>query len=155
MRRLSGIHLLIHTCILGCLLTITWPSWLGLQNTPTASLQRGYEYPGYDTRPSYGEAPIMLEHSGMWSTPLLPLLPGPLWPGVVAPDMVLSMSQIELNSVLMLNWIAWNKTVCIKMDLVLNDLQWLMCHKSKPKWLLCHKTTNQLYNTVMMMMIII
>ena len=28
----------------------------------------------------------MLELWGMWSTPLLPSLPGPLWPGVVAPD---------------------------------------------------------------------
>ena len=50
-----------------------------------------------------GEAPVMLELWGMQSTPLLPSLPGLLWLGVVAPDMVLSMSQIELNSVLMLN----------------------------------------------------
>ncbi len=28
----------------------------------------------------------MLELWGMWSTPLLPSLPGPLWPGMVAPD---------------------------------------------------------------------
>ena len=35
----------------------------------------------------------------------------PLWPGVVAPDRVLSMDQIKLNSVLMLNWIVWNRTV--------------------------------------------
>ena len=33
----------------------------------------------------------------MCSTPLLPSLPGPLKPGVVAPDRVLSMGQIELN----------------------------------------------------------
>ena len=32
----------------------------------------------------------------MQSTLLLPLLPGPIWPGVVAPDRVLSMGQIEL-----------------------------------------------------------
>ena len=32
----------------------------------------------------------------MQSTSLLPSLHGPLWPGVVAPDRVLSMSQIEL-----------------------------------------------------------
>ena len=31
-----------------------------------------------------------------WSTPSLHLLPGLLWHGVVAPDKVLSMSQIEL-----------------------------------------------------------
>ena len=38
----------------------------------------------------------MLELWGMLSTPLLPLLPGSLWPGVVAPDRILPMSQIEL-----------------------------------------------------------
>ena len=38
----------------------------------------------------------MLELWGMWSTPSLPLLPGPLWPGVVTPDGVQSMGQIEL-----------------------------------------------------------
>ena len=43
----------------------------------------------------------MLKLWEMQSTPLLPLLPGPLWPGVVAPDRVLSMGQIELNCVLM------------------------------------------------------
>ena len=44
----------------------------------------------------------MLELRGMWSTHLLLSLPGPLWPRVVAPDRVLSMGQIELNYVLML-----------------------------------------------------
>ena len=33
----------------------------------------------------------------------LPLLPGPLWPGVVVPDRALSMVSIELISVLMLD----------------------------------------------------
>ena len=47
----------------------------------------------------------------MWSTLLLPSLPDILWPGVLAPDRVLSMGQIELNSLLMLNWIVWNITV--------------------------------------------
>ena len=32
----------------------------------------------------------------MWSTPSLPLLLGPVWPEVVAPDRVLSMGEIEL-----------------------------------------------------------
>ena len=52
----------------------------------------------------------MLELWGMQSTPSLPSLPGPLWPRVEAPDRVLSMGQIELNCVLMLNWIEleWN-----------------------------------------------
>ena len=69
----------------------------------------------------------------MRSTPLLPSLSGPLWPGVVAPDRVQSIGQIELNCVLMLNWIVWNRTVfCIKMNLALNILQRLICHKTKP-----------------------
>ena len=45
----------------------------------------------------------MLELWKMRSTPSLPPLPDQLWPGVVAPDRVLSLDQIELNSVLMLN----------------------------------------------------
>ena len=52
---------------------------------------------------SDGETPVMLEHRGMQSTPLLSSHPGPLWIGVVAPDRVLSMGQIKLNCVLMLN----------------------------------------------------
>ena len=38
----------------------------------------------------------------MQSTPLLPLLPGSLWPGVVALDRILSMGEIGLNCVIML-----------------------------------------------------
>ena len=73
------------------------------------------------TKQSDGEAPLMLELWEMRSTPLLPSLPGPLWHGVVAPDRVLSMSPIELNCVLMLNWIVWNGTVYMdKMDLALD-----------------------------------
>ena len=37
----------------------------------------------------------MLELWGMQSTPSLSSLSGPLWPGVVASDRVLSMGQIE------------------------------------------------------------
>ena len=48
---------------------------------------------------------------GMQSNSSLPSLRGPLWFGVVAPDSVLSMGEIELNCVLMLNWIVWNRTV--------------------------------------------
>ena len=68
---------------------------------------------GYDTKQSNGEIPVMLELWGMWSTPSLPSLPGPLWSRVVAPERVLSMGQIEQNGILMLNWIAWNRTVLI------------------------------------------
>ena len=32
----------------------------------------------------------------------------------------------------MLNWIVWNRTICIKMDLALNDLQRLICDKNQP-----------------------
>ena len=45
----------------------------------------------------------MLELWGMGSTSLLPSLPDLLWPRMVAPDRVLSMGQIELNCLLMLN----------------------------------------------------
>ena len=40
----------------------------------------------------------MLELWGIQSIPSLSLLPGPLWPGVVAPDRVLSVAQITFNS---------------------------------------------------------
>ena len=49
------------------------------------------ESPGYDTKQSDGEVPVMQELWGMWSTLSLPLLPGSLWPGMVAPDRALSM----------------------------------------------------------------
>ena len=70
-----------------------------------------HKCPRYDTKQSNGEAPVMLELWVMWSTPLLPSLQGLLWPGLVAPDRVLSMSHLELNWVLMRNWIVWNRTV--------------------------------------------
>ena len=56
----------------------------------------------------------MLELWGMQSTSLLPSLPGPLWPGVVAPDRVLSMGQIELNCDTKLN--------CLKLAVFYNKL---------------------------------
>ena len=83
------------------------PSRLGLLNTPITSLQRSKtptnECPVYDTKQSDGEVPVMLELWVMQSTPSLPSLPGLLWPGVVAPDRVLFMGQINLNCVLMLD----------------------------------------------------
>ena len=84
-------------------------------NTPTAPLQKGKtpskECPVYDTKQSDGEVPVKLKLWGMPSFPSLPLLPDPLWPGVVAPDWDLSMGLIELNCILMLNWIVWIRTV--------------------------------------------
>ena len=61
------------------------------------------ECPRYDTKQSDGEVPVTVEFWGMRSTLLLPSLSGPLWPGVVAPDRVLFMDQIELNCMFILN----------------------------------------------------
>ena len=47
--------------------------------------------PGYDTKQSDGEVSVMLGPWGIRNIPSLPLLPGPLWSGVVAPDRALSM----------------------------------------------------------------
>ena len=49
------------------------------------------ECSGYDTKQSDGEAPVMLGSRGIRNISSLPLLPGPFWPGVVAPDRALSM----------------------------------------------------------------
>ena len=45
----------------------------------------------------------MLELWAMQSTPSLSSLPGSFFPAVVAPEKVLSLGQIEINSVLRLN----------------------------------------------------
>ena len=80
----------------------------GAADTAIASLKRDKihlpnECPRYDTIQSDGEVPVMLERWGMWSTTSLPSLPDQLWLGVVAPDRDLSMSQIEVNFIFMLN----------------------------------------------------
>ena len=49
------------------------------------------ECSGYGTKQSDGEVPAVRELWGMRSTPSLPLLPGPLWPSVIASDRALSM----------------------------------------------------------------
>ena len=71
------------------------------------------ECPGHDTKQSDGEVPVMLELWEMQSIPSLPSFSGPLWPGGVTLCRVLSTCQIELNCVLMLKWIVWNRTVLI------------------------------------------
>ena len=81
---------------------------MGLQNTPTESLQLGEKTPhnkcpGYYTNQSDGEGSVMLKLRGIQSTPSLTLLQGPLWPGVGAPDRTLSMGQKGLNCELLLN----------------------------------------------------
>ena len=92
----------------------TLPSRLRLQNTPIAILQMGTprpnECPAYNTKPSDCKVPVILELWEMQSTPWLSSLSGPLWPGVVAHDNYLSMGKIELNCILVLNWIARNRT---------------------------------------------
>ena len=50
----------------------------------------------YDCKLSDGEVPVMLEFWGIWDTPSLPLLSGPLCPRVVVPVWVPSADQIEL-----------------------------------------------------------
>ena len=53
------------------------------------------ECPGYDTKLSDGEVPV-LKFWGMWNIPLLPLFPGSLWHGMIIPVRVPSMGQIEI-----------------------------------------------------------
>ena len=57
------------------------------------------ENPVYDIKQSDGEAPVMLEFCEITSTFSLQSLPGPLWPGVVAPDRVLPMDKMELFNI--------------------------------------------------------
>ena len=59
--------------------------------TPAEGYPPPNECPAYDTKQSDGKVPAVLELWGMQSTPSFPLLPGPLWRGVVAPDRALSM----------------------------------------------------------------
>ena len=61
------------------------------------------ECPGYDAKQSEGEVLAMLELWGMQSTPSLPLLPGSLWPGIVAPDKGPIYGLNTTNSIFMLN----------------------------------------------------
>ena len=56
------------------------------------------ECPGYDTKQSDVDVPVMLELWGMQNTASFLLIPVPLCPGVVAPDQTLSMGQIELTA---------------------------------------------------------
>ena len=66
------------------------------------------------TKPSGGETTTM-EHWGMRSTSSLPFLAGPLWPGVVASDKVLSMGEIELSD--HLNWSHTNDLCYFELEI--------------------------------------
>ena len=76
------------------------PNQLGLDCISAEGLDSS-ECPGYDAKQSDGVVPVMLELWGMKSTTSLPSLPVPPWPGVLAPDRVLSMGQVEVNCILM------------------------------------------------------
>ena len=64
-----------------------------------------------DTIQSDDNVPVMLKIWRIRSTPSLLSLLGRIWPGLVALDGVLTMGQIELNWVLILNWIIWYRTI--------------------------------------------
>ena len=73
-----------------------------------------HECPVYDTEQSDGEVPVILGLWGIRNISSLPLLSGPLWPGVVAPDSVVAPINglnrtngiLMLNGTVWLNWIA-------------------------------------------------
>ena len=85
---------LLHNCPVG----------LG-RRTHRLNLSQKYECPVSDTKQFNGEAPVILELWGMWSTPSLPLIPGLLWPRQSVPVRVPSMGPTEL---LVLNCNTWN-----------------------------------------------
>ena len=111
---------------INCILMQNWIVWNKTVFTFNSVLPRGWscrilrlllysgvrplhDCTGYDIKQSNGEFPVMLELWGMRSNSSLPSLQGPLWPAVIAPDRVLSIGQMELDRVLMQNWIAWNR----------------------------------------------
>ena len=71
----------------------------GLLNILTSSLPTGKnptnECPGYNTKQSDSEAPVMQELLRMRITPSLQSLSCPLWPWLGAPGRVLSFGRIE------------------------------------------------------------
>ena len=73
---------------------IEYTDWFSAERQDSQNLS-----PGYDTKQFDGDAPVMLELWEMRSTPLMLSR----WPRMVAPDMVLSIDQIERNCLLMLN----------------------------------------------------
>ncbi len=81
------------------------------------------ECPGYDTKQSDGEVPAVLELWEMRSTPSLPSLPGPLWPGVVAPDRAPIYGLNRTNCILMLNWNVWIRTIQFTQTVLIQTIQ--------------------------------
>ena len=92
-RLFTQVHLLIDGSVEGQYVTIhRQPHCRGVR-PPSAN-----ECSVYISKQSGSEGSI-LELWGMWSTHSLPLIQGPLWPGVVAYNRVLSMGQIDLVDV--------------------------------------------------------
>ena len=59
-----------------------------------------HECPGYETKQSDGEVPVMLE---LWGMSFIPIAPRSILVRMVVLDCILSKGLIELNCVLMLN----------------------------------------------------
>ena len=78
------------------------------------------ECPVCDIKQSDGEVSVMPELRLLLTTLSLPSLPGPLWPGMIAPDRVQSTSQIELNCV---DWEGVLLTFKLRTDSSLNCLK--------------------------------
>ena len=75
------------------------------------------EYHGYATKQSDCEVPVMLGLRGMRSTTSsLPLLPSPLWAGMVAPDKgpIYGLDRTELHTYVKLNCL--NKNCLTKLN---------------------------------------
>ena len=110
----------LHACVWVIIFSLTCPVGWGcriqrlhlcreISPPPTSVLL-------YDTKQSDGVVPVMLR-----STPSLPSLSGSLWPGVVAPDRVLSIGQLELKrGFLSLQFLALKLRIYAK----LNCLKW-------------------------------
>ena len=82
----------LGTALKGLVYSVGWGCRiLRLSLNRGVRLPNNTECPGYDTKQSDGETPVMLELWGIRSTLSLSSLPGPLWPGVVAFDRVLFM----------------------------------------------------------------
>ena len=82
-------------------------AWAAEYNCFSAEGQvSSHKFRGWDTKQSDCDVLVMLELWGILSTHLLLPLPGTLLSGVVAPDILLSIGQIELfeiYTVLLLN----------------------------------------------------
>ena len=101
----SVVSVSFRNCLISFLGLIGWGRRIHLLH-PFSGVRLPQWVSWYDIKLSDGEVPVTLELWGMRSTPSLPSLPGPLWTGMVVPDRILFMSQIELFEYL--NWVQTN-----------------------------------------------